>query len=37
MHFIPGSWLELAAANRPMIVYSREIAACECDAYRSVR
>jgi hypothetical protein len=25
MHFIPESWLELAAANRPMSVYSRVI------------
>ena len=25
MHFIPGPWLELAAVNRPMVVYSWEI------------
>ena len=23
--FIPAAWLELAAANRPMIVYSRTV------------
>ena len=31
MHFIPATWLELAAANRPMLVYSREIARCDWD------
>jgi hypothetical protein len=25
MQFIPAAWLELAAANRPMIVYSRTV------------
>lgn len=25
MQFIPANWLELAAANHPMIVYSRTI------------
>ena len=25
MQFVPAAWLELAAANRPMIVYSRTV------------